>query len=282
MPPPASKLSPLPGAFANAWCCFIPASRAYAMFACSIAPQLVVSAPAAPAAAVVVPAALPAAPKTTAAPVAVVSAVPLHPAPTPMAAAPAPPHELQSYEISPYKSGSDRCAHGRSHGLRALQLTAVSCAARRRLPNGPASRFHPGHEGAFLASAGTDRACLLCRDADALFRIPAMRWHRCCTRKRRRTPMPSSRTRQRLAGACLTARALESHCSPCLPPFCSLDEVFQCAGSKKRDFSRRGSSGNWTEDQLTWKEEQSFKRRMGYAAGLSEATPRSAQGGSRT
>ncbi len=63
---------------------------------------------------------------------------------------------------------------------------------------------------------------------------------------------------------------------------CSLDEVFQCAGSKKRDFSRRGSSGNWTEDQLTWKEEQSFKRRMGYAAGLTEATPRSAQGGSRT
>ena len=66
------------------------------------------------------------------------------------------------------------------------------------------------------------------------------------------------------------------------PVFRSLDEVFQCAGSKKRDFSRRGSSGNWTEDQLTWKEELSFKRRMGYAAGLAEATPRSAQGGSRT
>jgi hypothetical protein len=62
----------------------------------------------------------------------------------------------------------------------------------------------------------------------------------------------------------------------------SLDEVFQCAGNKKRDFSRRGSSGNWTEDQLTWKEEMSFKRRMGYATGMSEATPRSAQGGSRT
>jgi hypothetical protein len=36
-------------------------------------------------------------------------------------------------------------------------------------------------------------------------------------------------------------------------PANSLDDVFQCAGNKKRDFSRRGSSGNWTEDQLTWK-----------------------------
>ena len=96
-----------------------------------------------------------------------------------------------------------------------------------------------------------------------------------------------------------------AHASDATPPRCSLDEVFKCGGSKKRDFSRRGSSGNWAEDQLTWKvrrrasalgrwrgpdplrlvrgglqEEQSFKRRMGYLA--SDATPASAHGASRT
>jgi hypothetical protein len=42
---------------------------------------------------------------------------------------------------------------------------------------------------------------------------------------------------------------------------CSLSDVFQCAGNKKRDFARRGSSGNWEEDQLTKDEEAQFKRR---------------------
>ena len=95
--------------------------------------------------------------------------------------------------------------------------------------------------------------------------------------------MPFSRTRQRRAGVfALLCTFARGRCSRARLVLGSLDEVFQCAGNKKRDFSRRGSSGNWTEDQLTWKEEQSFKRRMGYAAGLVEATPRSAQGGSRT
>jgi hypothetical protein len=43
-------------------------------------------------------------------------------------------------------------------------------------------------------------------------------------------------------------------------PAHSLDEVFQCAGNRKRDFSRRGSSGNWAEDQLTWKARQPMLR----------------------
>ena len=34
---------------------------------------------------------------------------------------------------------------------------------------------------------------------------------------------------------------------------CSLVDVFQYTHNKKRDFTRRGSSGNWAEDQLTWK-----------------------------
>ena len=42
---------------------------------------------------------------------------------------------------------------------------------------------------------------------------------------------------------------------------CSLTDVFQCAGNKKRDFSRRGSSGNWEEDQLTQAEELAFRER---------------------
>jgi hypothetical protein len=43
------------------------------------------------------------------------------------------------------------------------------------------------------------------------------------------------------------------HLGLCRLALGSLDDVFQCAGNKKRDFSRRGSSGNWAEDQLTWK-----------------------------
>ena len=33
---------------------------------------------------------------------------------------------------------------------------------------------------------------------------------------------------------------------------------------KPRDFSRRTSSGNWIQDRVTWKEELSYKRAMGY------------------
>lgn len=33
---------------------------------------------------------------------------------------------------------------------------------------------------------------------------------------------------------------------------------------KKKDLNRRGSSGNWIEDRVTWKEEMAYKRAMGY------------------
>ena len=77
------------------------------LFVCSVAPQAQTTAPAA-LVAVVVPAAPPAPPKAVAAPVAVVPAPAPQAAPTPQPAVAA-PAELQSYEISPYKSGSDRC-----------------------------------------------------------------------------------------------------------------------------------------------------------------------------
>lgn len=35
--------------------------------------------------------------------------------------------------------------------------------------------------------------------------------------------------------------------------------------ANKRDFKRRGSSGNWLEDRVTWKEEMAYKRAMGFA-----------------
>ena len=48
---------------------------------------------------------------------------------------------------------------------------------------------------------------------------------------------------------------------------CSLDAVFATRASSK---SRRSSSGNWFHDRLTWKEEVSYKREMGFigTAGL--------------
>ena len=48
---------------------------------------------------------------------------------------------------------------------------------------------------------------------------------------------------------------------------CSLDAVFAARASSK---SRRSSSGNWFHDRLTWKEEVSYKREMGFigTAGL--------------
>jgi hypothetical protein len=33
---------------------------------------------------------------------------------------------------------------------------------------------------------------------------------------------------------------------------------------KKRDLQRRGSSGNWIADRITWQEEIAYKRAMGY------------------
>ena len=32
----------------------------------------------------------------------------------------------------------------------------------------------------------------------------------------------------------------------------------------KKDLSRRGSSGNWIEDRVTWKEELAYKKAMGF------------------
>ena len=48
---------------------------------------------------------------------------------------------------------------------------------------------------------------------------------------------------------------------------CSLDAVFAgCdkSGKKAATFSRRGSSGNWIQDRISWKEELNYKRAMGY------------------
>ena len=46
---------------------------------------------------------------------------------------------------------------------------------------------------------------------------------------------------------------------------CSLDEVFaSCRRSVHQDFNKRSSSGNWIEDRVTWKEELSYKKAMGY------------------
>lgn len=45
---------------------------------------------------------------------------------------------------------------------------------------------------------------------------------------------------------------------------CNLDEVFAKGAKKKRSFRKRTSSGNWLEDRLTWKEQMSYKRAMGF------------------
>lgn len=47
--------------------------------------------------------------------------------------------------------------------------------------------------------------------------------------------------------------------SPCV------HAVFEVKGSKKRpDFKRRGSSGDWVKDCLTWQEQIQYKVTMGY------------------
>lgn len=57
---------------------------------------------------------------------------------------------------------------------------------------------------------------------------------------------------RRDCNCCSTASA------PADPPTCN------AAGKSKQDLSRRTSSGNWIEDRVTWKEEMSYKRAMGY------------------
>ena len=160
----------------------------------------------------------------------------------------------------------------------AFELTVVlRHAATRRLRSGPASQFRHGHAGVFdilrriVVAAHARSAFQRCAGTGAVRASQGG--------PGRNLPEPVKDVQVCSAPVALMFVAiLTLYCSGVR----SLDEVFQCAGNKKRDFSRRGSSGNWTEDQLTWKEEMSFKRRMGYATGMSEATPRSAQGGSRT
>eukprot|EP00877_Chromochloris_zofingiensis_P004084 jgi/Chrzof1/13677/Cz08g07210.t1 len=54
---------------------------------------------------------------------------------------------------------------------------------------------------------------------------------------------------------------------------CALDDVFVdsepapanvVAKGRKRDFNKRGSSGDWTNDKITWQEEITYKKSMGY------------------
>ena len=47
---------------------------------------------------------------------------------------------------------------------------------------------------------------------------------------------------------------------------CSLDAVFTGHKSTGSGKSRRSSSGNWFHDRLTWKEELTYKREMGFVA----------------
>ena len=103
--------------------------------------------------------------------------------PSGAAAAPAAPPEIASYEISPYKSGSDSDEEERP---------------RKPVPSWARTE-------AVLTALQTQVKA----DPDAIFMNP-------------------QRT-------------------------CSLVDVFQYTHNKKRDFTRRGSSGNWAEDQLTWK-----------------------------
>ena len=123
-------------------------------------------------------------------------------APPPFKAPPPPsrPLELQSYIISPYKSGSDS-ENEEEHPRKPVPAWARSEAL------GPVLYAQAKH------------------DPDAIFLNPA-------------------RT-------------------------CSLSEVFQCAGNKKRDFTRRGSSGDWAADELCAAEETAYRRRF-FGAGAAQ------------
>ncbi|KAI5062284.1 hypothetical protein GOP47_0022823 [Adiantum capillus-veneris] len=46
---------------------------------------------------------------------------------------------------------------------------------------------------------------------------------------------------------------------------CSLAEIFGTTGSRRRkDFTKRSASGDWLDDNVTWKEELDYKNAMGY------------------
>lgn len=46
---------------------------------------------------------------------------------------------------------------------------------------------------------------------------------------------------------------------------CDLVDIFKDPSQPpKPRYTRRGSSGNWIQDRLTWKEEMEYKRAMGY------------------
>eukprot|EP00873_Tetraselmis_striata_P035816 jgi/Tetstr1/456080/TSEL_042850.t1 len=51
---------------------------------------------------------------------------------------------------------------------------------------------------------------------------------------------------------------------------CSLDDMFRDnpapAGAKPKNYARRGSSGNWLQDRVTWQEELAYKKVMGFRA----------------
>lgn len=54
---------------------------------------------------------------------------------------------------------------------------------------------------------------------------------------------------------------------------CNLEEMFHevtavasSGGNGKRSHGRRGSSGNWIEDRVTWQEELAYKKNMGFRA----------------
>ena len=54
---------------------------------------------------------------------------------------------------------------------------------------------------------------------------------------------------------------------PIDPYACSLDEIFKGYKKKKHTFRSRTSSGNWGNDMLSAREEQQYKRDMGYIRG---------------
>eukprot|EP00884_Botryococcus_braunii_P010461 jgi/Botrbrau1/19416/Bobra.0338s0043.1 len=89
-----------------------------------------------------------------------------------------------------------------------------------------------------------------------------------CEDDRRRKPVPDWARGRALFGQLLSQAGVDpdevfqQHSTTC-----PLDAVFghtDPQGGKKKDLNRRGSSGNWIEDRVTWKEEMAYKRAMGY------------------
>lgn len=57
-------------------------------------------------------------------------------------------------------------------------------------------------------------------------------------------------------------RHVRAHMRTCVP---TARAALQAAKQqKKRDLQKRGSSGNWIADRVTWQEEIAYKRAMGY------------------